>query len=70
MDDWVACVNETILSNKYHASRIVNINEMKIYFEMTSSPATLARHDEHTVSIKNTGSSCRCTVLLGAMMDC
>ena len=69
MNAWVEYVNDTIYSNKYHAPRIVTIDKTNIYFEMTS-PTTLARQREHTVSIKSIGSNCRCTVLLGVTMDC
>jgi hypothetical protein len=46
----------------------VNIDKTNIYFDMTSA-TILAHQGKRTVSIRNTGSSQRCTVLLGVTMD-
>ena len=68
IDDWVSLVNSSIIVLKYSPSCIVNIDETNIYFDMTQA-TTLEIQGQHTVSIRNTGSTQHCTVLLGVTMD-
>ena len=45
-----------------------NTDETNVYFDITGS-VTLASRGSKTVSVKNCGSSQRCSILLGATMD-
>ena len=68
IDDWVSLVNNSIIASKYSPSCIVNIDETNIYFDMTQA-MTLEVQGQRTVSIRKSGSTQRCTVLLGVTMD-
>jgi hypothetical protein len=65
---YVAFVNEGVKAGKYRACDIVNINETNIDFDLVSW-STLAGRGDRTVACATTGSSNRCTVLLGVAMD-
>jgi hypothetical protein len=65
---YVAFVNEGIKAGKYRACDIVNIDETNIDFDLVSG-ATLAGRGDRTVACATTGSSNRCTVMLGVTMD-
>jgi hypothetical protein len=67
-DGYVAFVNEGIKSGKYRDCEIVNIDETNTNFDLVSG-ATLAGRSDRTVACATTGSSNRCTVLLGVTMD-
>jgi len=54
--DWVGYINEQIVSGKYQASTIVNIDETNIDFDLTSA-TTLANKGEQTISIHLIGSN-------------
>ena len=47
---------------------MVNINETNIFFDMESG-LTLTNKGDKTVSLKTTGTSMRCTVLLGVTLN-
>ena len=66
--DFVCCLNEHIEMMKYPASLIVNIDETNVDFDMPST-TTLAQRGERTISVRGTGSSYRCTALLGVTMS-
>jgi hypothetical protein len=61
-------VNEGVKAGKYCACNIVNIDKTNIDFDLVSG-ATLAGRGDRTVACATTGSSKRCTVLLGVKMD-
>jgi hypothetical protein len=65
---YVAFVNEGIKAGKYRACDIVNIDETNIDFDLVSG-STLAGRGDCTVACATTGSSNRCTVMLGVTMD-
>jgi hypothetical protein len=67
IDNFVQYVNQQTVVGQYDPSRIVNIDETNIYFDLTSG-STLAERGTRTVSVRTTGSSARCTVLLGCTM--
>ena len=64
MREWVAYVNEEIVLSRYLADCIVNIDQTNIDFDISPS-TTLEALGSRTVSVKTTGSSERCTVILG-----
>ena len=68
IDNFVHYVNQQAAVGQYKPSRIVNIDETNIYFDLTSG-TTLAARGSRSVSVKTTDSSARCTVLLGVTMD-
>ena len=63
IDEFVVYVNEQIVSGNFGPSEIVNIYETNIEFDMIGS-ITLADQGSRTVSLRSTGSSSCCTVLL------
>jgi hypothetical protein len=65
---YVAFVNEGFSAEKDLACDIVNIDETNIDFDLASG-ATLDGRVESTTGCTTTGSSNRCTVLLGVKMD-
>jgi hypothetical protein len=68
MQGWVFYANHTIKIGNYKACGMVNIDETKVDFDRASG-MTLAVHGERTSGCATTGSSTRCTVLLGITMD-
>jgi len=68
MDNWVHYVNQQIKMNKYTADCIVNYDQTNIYFDV-SSPNTLEKKGAKSVSMKNTGCSLRCTVILAVTLS-
>jgi transposase-like protein len=68
MIDWVNYVNREIVVSKYTADCIVNIDQTNIDFDV-ASPTTLQSAGSRTVSVKITGSSDRCTVILGVTLS-
>jgi hypothetical protein len=65
---YVAIVTEDVKAGKYRACDIVNIGKTNVNLDLASG-ATLAGHGERTIICAITGSSSRCTVLLGVTMD-
>jgi hypothetical protein len=65
---YVAFINAGLTAGKYKASDIVNIHETNVDFDLVSG-STLAGRGEKTIGCATTGSSSRCTVLLGVTMD-
>jgi DDE superfamily endonuclease len=63
IDDFVVYVNEQIVSGNFGPLEIVNIDKTNIEFDTIGS-TTLADQGSRTVSLRSTGSSSRCTVLL------
>ena len=61
-------VNGQIATGQYSASNIVNIDETNIYYDMTGA-ITLANRGSRTISVRTSGSSSRCSVLLGVTMS-
>jgi len=68
MEDFVMYVNEQIATGGFPADNVVNIDETNIEFDMTGS-VTLADQGSRTVSVRSSGSSARCTVLLGVTLS-
>jgi transposase-like protein len=68
INDFVNYVNEQITNGAYTADDVVNIDETNIMFDMTGS-ITLANQGEKTISLRSSGSSSRCTVLLGVTLS-
>lgn len=68
IEGFVQYVNGQILSGQYLKANVVNIDETNIYFDMTGS-LTLANRGSRTVSVKSSGTSARCSILLGVTMD-
>ena len=66
--DFVTCVNEYIDMMKIPASLIVNIDETNVDFDQPSS-STLSQRGERSISVQGTGSSSRCTALLGVTLS-
>ena len=67
-EDFVSSVNEHIRMIGYHPSMIVNIDETNVDFDQPSS-TTLSQRGLRTISVRGTGSSYRCTALLGVTMS-
>jgi hypothetical protein len=65
---YVAFANEGVKAGKYRACDIVNIDKTNIDLDLASG-ATLTGRGERTIGCTTTGSSSRCTVLLGITMD-
>jgi hypothetical protein len=61
-------VDHTIKIGNYKAYDVVKINETNVDFDLASG-TTLAGHGERTSGCATTGSSARCTVLLGVTTD-
>ena len=68
MEQFVAYVNEQIQTGGFSADSVVNIDETNIEFDMTGS-VTLANQGSRTVSLRSSGSSAWCTVLLGVTLS-
>ena len=68
MLDWVQYVNREIVVSRYPADCVVNIDQTNIDFDV-ASPTTLQSAGSRTVSVKITGSSDRCTVILGVTLS-
>jgi transposase-like protein len=68
VNGFVQYVNEQIVCGSYPKSHIVSIDETNIYFDMVGS-TTLANRGSRTVSIKSSGTSARCSIILGVTMD-
>ena len=68
INNFVQYVNGQITTGRYPASHIVNIDETNIYFDMTGA-ITLANRGTRTISVRTSGSSSRCTILLGISMS-
>jgi len=68
LEDFTAYVNEQIRSNSLSSCNVVNIDETNIEFDSNSS-TTLADKGSRTVSVRTSGSSNRCTVLLGVTLS-
>jgi hypothetical protein len=67
IDNFVQYVNQQLSIGQYDPSRVVNFDETNIYFDITTG-ITLAERGSRSVSVRTTGSSARCTVLLGVTM--
>jgi hypothetical protein len=65
---WVSYVNRKIKIGNHNACDVFNIDETNIDFDLASR-TTLAGRDEGTIGCATTGSSARCTVLLGVTID-
>jgi hypothetical protein len=65
---WMSHVNRTIKIGNYKAYDVVNINEINVNFDPASG-TMLAGRGERMIGCANTGSSARCTVLLGVTID-
>jgi hypothetical protein len=65
---WVYYVNHTIKIGNYKACDVVNIEETNVDFDVATG-TTLSGHGERNSGCATTGSSTRCTVLLGVTMD-
>ena len=63
IDKFVVYVNKQIVSGNFGPLEIVNIDETNIEFIMIDS-ITLANQGSRTASLRSTGSSSRCPVLL------
>lgn len=68
MTQFVTYVNEQIITGGFLADDIVNIDETNIQFDMTGS-VTLANQGTRTISVRSSGASSRCTVLLGVTLS-
>lgn len=68
INDFVHYINDQIVTGGFDADQIVNIDETNIEFDMVGS-ITLANRGTRTVSIRSSGSSSRCTVLLGVTLS-
>ena len=68
MQDFVTYVNSQLSQGQYSRQCVVNIDETNIFFDMESG-LTLANKGDKTVSLKTTGTSMRCTVLLGVTLN-
>ena len=68
MKDFVEYINCQLRWGQYRQDCVVNIDETNIYFDMESG-LTLADKGDKTVSLKTSGSSMRCTVLLGVTLN-
>jgi DDE superfamily endonuclease/Transposase len=64
IEQFVTFVNGQIATGSFSPDSVVNIDETNIEFDMTGS-VTLANQGSRTVSLRSSGSSARCTVLLG-----
>jgi hypothetical protein len=61
-------VNHSIKIGNYKACDVVNIDETNVDFDLASR-TTLADRGKRKIGFVTTGSSARCTVLLGVTMD-
>jgi hypothetical protein len=65
---WVFFVNHYTKIGNYKACDVVNIDDTNVNFDLASG-ATLSGRGEQTIGRATTGSSIRCTVLLGVTMN-
>jgi transposase-like protein len=65
---WVSYVNHSIKIGNYKACDVVNIDETNVDFDLASG-TTITGHGGRTIGCATTGSSARCTILLGVTMD-
>ena len=65
VNDFSAYVRQEIKNQWYSPDCIVNLDKTNVDFDMVSS-CTLADKGQHTISLKNNGSSQQCTVILAA----
>jgi len=68
VEDFVIYINEQIRSISLSSCNVVNIDETNIEFD-SNSTKTLADKGSRTVSVRTSGSSNRCTVLLGVTLS-
>ena len=68
MQDFTNYINSQLVLGQYRQDCVVNIDETNIFFDMEGG-LTLAEKGDKTVSLKTTGTSMRCTVLLGVTMN-
>ena len=68
MQDFTNYINNHLVLGQYRQDCVVNIDETNISFDMDGG-LTLADKGDKTVSLKTTGTSMRCTVLLGVTMN-
>ena len=68
INNFVQYVNGQITTGRYPASHIVNFDETNIYFDMTGA-ITLVNRGTRTISVRTSGSSSPCTILLGVTMS-
>ena len=68
IQDFVTYINSQLSQGQYSQQSVVNIDDTHIFFDMESG-LTLANMGDKTVSLKTTGTSMRCTVLLGVTLN-
>jgi DDE superfamily endonuclease len=68
MQDFTNYINSQLVLGQYRQDCVVNIDETNIFFDMEGG-LTLAEKGDKTVSLKTTGNSMRCTVLVGVTMN-
>jgi DDE superfamily endonuclease len=68
MQDFTNYINSQLALGQYRQDCVVNIDETIIFFDMEGG-LTLAEKGDKTVSLKTTGTSMRCTVLIGVTMN-
>ena len=68
MQDFTNYINSPLVLGQYRQDCVVNIDETNIFFDMEGG-LTLAEEGGKTVSLKTTGNSRRCTVLIGVTMN-
>jgi DDE superfamily endonuclease len=68
MQDFTNYINSQLVLGHYRQNCVVNIDETIIFFDMEGG-LTLAEKGDKTVSLKTTGTSMRCTVLIGVTMN-
>ena len=68
MQDFTNYINSQLVLGQYRQDCVVNIDKNNIFFDMEGG-LTLAEKGDKTVSLKTTGTSMRCTVLLGVTMN-
>jgi hypothetical protein len=66
MQDFVAYINSQLSQCQYSQQCVMNIDKTNIFYDMESG-LTLVNKGGKTVSLKKTGTSMRCTVLLGIL---
>jgi hypothetical protein len=69
MQDFVVYINCQLSQGQYSQQCVVNIDETNIFFDMESGLTLANNKDDKTVSLKTTGTSIRCTVLLGVILN-
>ena len=68
MIDWVKYVSRQVVMSSYTVDCVVNIDQTNNNFDV-ASPTTLQSAGSRTVSLKITGSSDRCTIILGVTLS-